>query len=593
SIGDFAFGDCTGLTSIEIPNSVTSIGKSAFYYCSGLKNVYYSGTQNDWNKISIQSGNYYLTNANLICNYKSNPNTPPCETHNWDNGLITQPNCVNNGIKTYTCTVCGATFTEEAPAVGEHIYDNGIISTQPTCAEAGVKTFTCTVCGATKTESVAVTGIHTYDSGVITTQPTCTEAGVKTFTCIVCGVNKTESVKTLGHNYESVVTAPACTEQGYTTHTCSRCGDSYIDEYTDELGHNYESVVTAPTCTEQGYTTHTCSRCGDNYIDDYTDELGHNYESIVTAPTCTEQGYTTHTCTRCGDSYKDSFVTELGHNWTSWSIANAPYGCQDGLSIRICNTCNQIEYLTIPAIGDHNYIATKTVEATCQQRGFTYYQCVCCGDGFKADFTERADHTVVIDEAIPATCTRTGRTEGAHCSTCGAIITECELVEMLNHNYETEIFEATPNAQGYTKYTCSLCGWAYVSDITPYTSDASALETAIAEAHYYSNSKFSAGQIQYIIDEAESHRELSETNAPQAEYDYAVGEILTAIYSVDELAAYTTVEMNDDSVLLQNENGDEATVSFKESINEYTAPLDVVKDGIVNAKDFAYLLKNF
>ncbi|MBO4412440.1 MAG: leucine-rich repeat domain-containing protein, partial [Clostridia bacterium] len=39
SIGDSAFDNCTGLTSIEIPNSVTSIGEYAFYYCTGLTSV--------------------------------------------------------------------------------------------------------------------------------------------------------------------------------------------------------------------------------------------------------------------------------------------------------------------------------------------------------------------------------------------------------------------------------------------------------------------------------------------------------------------------------------------------------------------------
>ena len=39
SIGSSAFRDCSGLTSIEIPNSVTSIGSSAFYYCSGLTSI--------------------------------------------------------------------------------------------------------------------------------------------------------------------------------------------------------------------------------------------------------------------------------------------------------------------------------------------------------------------------------------------------------------------------------------------------------------------------------------------------------------------------------------------------------------------------
>ena len=39
SIGDGAFGGCSGLTSITIPNSVTSIGDYAFYWCSGLTSV--------------------------------------------------------------------------------------------------------------------------------------------------------------------------------------------------------------------------------------------------------------------------------------------------------------------------------------------------------------------------------------------------------------------------------------------------------------------------------------------------------------------------------------------------------------------------
>ncbi|MEG2688828.1 MAG: leucine-rich repeat domain-containing protein, partial [Clostridia bacterium] len=39
SIGDWAFYQCSGLTSITIPNSVTSIGERAFYGCSGLTGV--------------------------------------------------------------------------------------------------------------------------------------------------------------------------------------------------------------------------------------------------------------------------------------------------------------------------------------------------------------------------------------------------------------------------------------------------------------------------------------------------------------------------------------------------------------------------
>ncbi len=39
SIGGWAFRGCSGLTSVTIPNSVTSIGNRAFYECSGLTSV--------------------------------------------------------------------------------------------------------------------------------------------------------------------------------------------------------------------------------------------------------------------------------------------------------------------------------------------------------------------------------------------------------------------------------------------------------------------------------------------------------------------------------------------------------------------------
>ena len=39
SIGEYAFYGCKGLTSIEIPNTITSIGRSSFAYCTGLTSV--------------------------------------------------------------------------------------------------------------------------------------------------------------------------------------------------------------------------------------------------------------------------------------------------------------------------------------------------------------------------------------------------------------------------------------------------------------------------------------------------------------------------------------------------------------------------
>lgn len=53
SINDFAFEDCTGLTSITIPNSVTSIRSSTFLGCDNLKEIKYTGNQQQWNKLLV------------------------------------------------------------------------------------------------------------------------------------------------------------------------------------------------------------------------------------------------------------------------------------------------------------------------------------------------------------------------------------------------------------------------------------------------------------------------------------------------------------------------------------------------------------
>ncbi len=70
TIGANAFTHC-GLTSITIPDTVTSIGDGAFHRNYSLAEVYYTGTETEWNKISVGSKNDYLLNADI--HYNVNP----------------------------------------------------------------------------------------------------------------------------------------------------------------------------------------------------------------------------------------------------------------------------------------------------------------------------------------------------------------------------------------------------------------------------------------------------------------------------------------------------------------------------------------
>ena len=61
SIGADAFYNCTGLTSVTIPNSVTSIGEGAFYYCTDLTSITYEGTMEQWGVFSERYLGYGYT----------------------------------------------------------------------------------------------------------------------------------------------------------------------------------------------------------------------------------------------------------------------------------------------------------------------------------------------------------------------------------------------------------------------------------------------------------------------------------------------------------------------------------------------------
>ena len=66
-IDEEAFFNCSSITSVTIPSSVIQIGNKAFYGCSGLTDVYFGGTAEQWDAISLGIGNGPLTRASIHC----------------------------------------------------------------------------------------------------------------------------------------------------------------------------------------------------------------------------------------------------------------------------------------------------------------------------------------------------------------------------------------------------------------------------------------------------------------------------------------------------------------------------------------------
>ena len=68
-IGNGAFADCGLITSVTIPKSIKIIYENAFDGCDALANVYYMGTQAEWDDILIYDGNNVLLNKLVIEDY--------------------------------------------------------------------------------------------------------------------------------------------------------------------------------------------------------------------------------------------------------------------------------------------------------------------------------------------------------------------------------------------------------------------------------------------------------------------------------------------------------------------------------------------
>ena len=69
SVPKTAFRRCISLKTITIKGKITSIGNDAFNECTALTDVYYTGTEEEWNAITVGTNNTPLSNATIHYNY--------------------------------------------------------------------------------------------------------------------------------------------------------------------------------------------------------------------------------------------------------------------------------------------------------------------------------------------------------------------------------------------------------------------------------------------------------------------------------------------------------------------------------------------
>ncbi len=269
-------------------------------------------------------------------------------------------------------------------ACGVHIWDDGTVTKSPTCVQKGIETYTCTVCGEKRTEEIAATGNHTWDEGTVTKEPTCTAAGTKTYTCTVCrNETKTEALSALGHqNTENRnQTEATCVEAGYTGDTyCKDCGSKIADgqEIAATGIHTWDegSVIKAPTCTEQGEKTASCLVCGTKETQELA-ALGHQHTEVRNqkAATCAASGYTGDTyCKDCGSKVAagQTVAATGNHIWDAGTQTKAPTNTENGIMTYLCTVCQTARTEAIPAVSVPNAGSNQQTETLKKGGTFEY-----------------------------------------------------------------------------------------------------------------------------------------------------------------------------------------------------------------------------
>lgn len=250
------------IVSVTIGADVKEIADNAFTNCNLLTTITFEGMDPDTIKDNVFTG---------VVATAYHPGWPTekqldyggditwvgyagCQ-HVWDAGTVTQePTMSRPGIKTYTCTLCGDTKTEEVTFTCDHANTELKGAQSATCEKTGYTGDTvCITCGTLVSQGQVIPmEDHLWDSGVVTLEPTATDPGVRTYTCKICSETYEEEIPVVSctHRYGTwkVVTPAACEQEGLRTRSCVLCGDVQ-EEIIPALEHDYNNKG---ICTECG-----------------------------------------------------------------------------------------------------------------------------------------------------------------------------------------------------------------------------------------------------------------------------------------------------------------------------------------------------
>lgn len=230
------------------------------------------------------------------------------------------------------CSVCGAIIVaQEVVEKTAHTYDDGVVTTAATCTTNGVITYTCSVCGDTYTETIAAGHTNIVTDAYVA--PTCTETGLTEGRhCEDCGevILAQTVIEATGHvPVTDAAVAATCTTTGLTEGShCSVCGEVLTaQEIISATGHNAVKVeaVAATETTAGNIEYWYCAACDTYFSDEALTEEITKEDTIIAALGVTEpDNTTTPSGTETPAPTIDGSVTDTSTDGTEATATPAP-----------------------------------------------------------------------------------------------------------------------------------------------------------------------------------------------------------------------------------------------------------------------------